>query len=208
MADERLLKLKEKNRKTRSKFVVKESKFSARVKSRWRFPRGKHSKVRQMHRGRPKLVSTGFRSPKAVRGLHSSGLEFTTIGNVKELVALNPEKQGAVISKIGNRKRLELLKLALEKKIVILNVKNVEEQIKKIEDSFTAKKKIKEEKSKVKNKKEEDKKKNAEEKKKKEEGEKKSKETKETPSDDSLNKDQEEVKKQKKDIEKTIIKKQ
>ena len=35
--------------KKRMNFVVKESNFSARVKSRWRFPRGKHSKVRQMH---------------------------------------------------------------------------------------------------------------------------------------------------------------
>ncbi|MBT6774545.1 50S ribosomal protein L32e [Candidatus Woesearchaeota archaeon] len=208
MTNERLLELKKKNKKSRSKFVVKESKFSARVKSRWRFPRGKHSKVRQMHKGRPTLVSAGFRSPRAVRGLHSSGLEFATVNNVKELMTLNPEKQGALISKIGNKKKLDLLKLALEKKIAVLNVKNVADAIKKIEDSFSARKKLKEEKTKVKGKKEEDKKKRAEEKKKKEEGEKQSKEEKVTPSGDSLNKDQEEVKKQKKDVEKTIIKKQ
>ncbi len=203
MAEKELLELKRKIKKTRPKFVVKESKFSARVKSRWRFPRGKHSKVRQMHRGRPKLAGAGFRSPQAVRGLHLSGLEPVIVSNLKELAAIKPE-QGIIIAKVGNKRKLDILKLALEKKISILNIKNVELIIKKIEEDFSSRKKIKQEKSKEKTKKEAEKEKKAEEKKKKETEEKEGK----GELDEKLKTQEEEVKEQKKDIEKTIIKKQ
>ena len=159
-----------------------------------------------MHKGRPILVSAGFRTPKEVRGLHSSGLEPVVVNNVKELTALNPEKQGAIIAKIGNRKKLLLLKLALEKNISVFNVNNIEEIMKKIEESFIVRKKSKEDKSKEKSKKEEEKKKKAEEKKKKEKTEKQKNESTESSAEPVIKEEEED--KQKKDIEKTIIKKQ
>lgn len=157
---EKLLELRNNAKKVKPRFVVKESKFSARVKSRWRFPRGKHSKVRQMHKGRPALPSTGFGSPKEVRGLHSSGLEMVVVHNRKDLESLDAQKQGAVISgKVGKKKKMELLALAAEKKITVLNVKDLSKEIEKIKGSFEERKKLKKERLSKASKKEEEKKK-------------------------------------------------
>ena len=206
MEIKKLLEVRKRIKKNKPTFVVKETNFSARVKRRWRFPRGKHSKVRQMHRGRPKLVNVGFGVPKAVRGLHSSGLETVIVHNKKELLSINPEKQGAIIAGIGNNKKLKLLELAKEKNIALFNIKDLEKAIEEIKSSFANRKKEKEDKSKEKSKKEIEKKKKADEKKQKEEG-KSEKESK--PSEvieQKHNKDQEDE--EKKAIEKTIIKKQ
>jgi len=165
----KLLELRKKARKSKPNFVVKESKFSARVKSRWRFPRGKHSAVRQMHKGRPALASVGYGAPKAVRGLDKSGLQKVVVGNVKQLSLLNKTTQGAVISgSVGNKNRLAILELAKKEKIAVLNVKDIDKLTAKITDNFNARKKLKEEKLKQKDKKKAEKEKKAEEKKKKE----------------------------------------
>jgi large subunit ribosomal protein L32e len=195
------LELRKKIKSKKPTFVVKESKFSARVKSRWRFPRGKHSKTRQMHRGRANLVSTGYGSPNLVKGLHSSGLEMVLIGNEKSLLLLNPKTQGAIISStVSMKNKLKLLKSAEENKIEIVNVKDIKESIKVIEENFSARVKLKSERIKERTKKQEDKKKKAEEKKKKEE--KKNTEAK------SVDEIKEENDKQKEMAEKTITKKQ
>lgn len=175
--DKKLLELRNKANKKKPGFVVKESNFSARVKSRWRFPRGKHSKVRQMHCGRPALPGTGYGSPKEVRGLHPSGLEMVVVNNGKELESLDAQKQGAVISSnVGMKKRMGLLALALEKKIMVLNVKDPAKEIEMIKNNFEGRKKLKKEKLSLASKKEEEKKKKAEERKVKEEKEKAEKE--------------------------------
>ena len=194
--ERKLLDLRKKAKKEKPDFVVKESKFSARVKSRWRFPRGKHSAVRQVHRGRPALVSIGYGSPRAVRGLHSSGLEKVLVHNLQELLTVNPGVQGAVIaSTVGKKKKLELLKASQEKKIPVLNVKDVGKLSESIMGEFTARKEAKGKKLQEKSKKVEDKKKKAEDKK------KEKKEAKEGSVE-------EKVQQEKKMVEKTITKRQ
>jgi len=162
MADK--LKVRNERNKTKPGFVVKESKFSSGVKSRWRFPRGKHSKVRQMHKGRPALPSVGYGSPKEVKGLHKSGLEMVVVKNKDEMEKINTEKQGVIIaSTVGNKKRTELLKLAKEKSITILNVKDIDSSLESISKEFEERKKVKKEKLVQMSKKEEEKIKKAEE---------------------------------------------
>ncbi|MBU0460170.1 MAG: hypothetical protein KKH52_02620 [Nanoarchaeota archaeon] len=163
--------IRKKNKKP--DFIVKEAKFCARVKTRWRFPRGKHSKVRQMHRGRQALPTPGYGAPKTVKHQHRSGLLMVVVHNQKDLSSLNPEKEGAVIaSTVGKKNKLVILKLAEEKKIKIINVKDVSATVLKMENEFTEKKKLKTEKLTERSKKKEEKKKKAEEKKEKEAKEK------------------------------------
>ena len=196
-------------KKNKPNFVVKESKFSARVKSRWRFPNGKHSKVRQMHKGRPVLPSLGFGSPKSVRGLHPSGLEPVQIFKVTDLDNIEVAKQGAMISaNVGKRKKLEILKVATEKKITVLNVSDVVKMVDKIRSALTDKKKIKTDRIAKKNKRETEKKKKAEEKKKAAEKKEASKLEKEVSIEEKAEKMQKEQQKQKEIVEKTITKRQ
>jgi len=192
------------NSRKKMSFVVKESNFSARVKSRWRFPRGKHSKVRQMHKGRPALPNPGYGAAVSVKGLHISGLKPIVVNNSNELLGLDVKTEGAIISgKIGNRKRLKLLNLASEKKITLLNVKDLANLTKKIQDYLTERKKVKQDKLKKKSDKEAEKRKKAEKKKEKEDKDKSAESV-----EDKIQKSEEEKKEQKKLAEKTITKKQ
>src|SRR3989344_2221743 len=139
MMKEQLLKLRKEMKKPA--FVVKESNFSARVKVRWRFPRGRHSKVRQMHCGRPAMPNPGYGAPAEVRGLHQSGLEMVVVRNAQELQVLNPKTQGAIIAaSVGNKKKISLLELAQQKKITLLNVKDASTAAKKLVSDFEQRK--------------------------------------------------------------------
>jgi len=160
--------LKKRNQTKKPDFTLKESKFVARIKRRWRFPRGKHSPVRQRHKGRQALPTPGYGSPKIVRGLHPSGFSPVIVNNKNDLLSLNKEFEAALISgNVGIRKKVELLNLALENKISVLNVKDVPAFLESVKTSLSDRKKGRQEKMTQKKKKEEEKKKKAEEKEKK-----------------------------------------
>ncbi len=127
--------------KRKPDFLIRESKFSAKVKKRWRFPRGKHSKRRQFHRGRPPMPTPGYGAPKSAHGLDRSGLVPVRIQRAQDLESFDSRTQGAVISStMGSRKKIELLKLAQQKKITVLNVKDIASKIATIEKLFAERK--------------------------------------------------------------------
>ncbi len=153
-------------KKSQPNFVVKESHFSRRIESRWRYPYGRHSKVRQMHCGRPAMPNPGYGAPAEVRGLDQSGLEMVVVHNANELLAVNPKTQGAILgSSVGKKKKLSLLELAQQKGLPVLNVKDVAASIETIKTDFVKRKELRKEKLARAGKKEEEKKKKAEEKK-------------------------------------------
>jgi len=89
----------------------------------WRAPKGRHSKTRKKRKGYPIKVMIGFKKttkPKSVM-----------IHNIKQLENM---KKGeiAIIGKIGMKKRIELIKKAKEKGIIIQNL-NVNKMLKKIQ---------------------------------------------------------------------------
>jgi len=164
----KLIQLRTQAKRRKPYFVVKESHHGGRVRVRWRFPQGIHSQVRQMHKGKPAMPTTGYRSPRAVRGLHSSGLRPVVVHTSTQLLSLNPAQEGAVLgATVGQRKRLELLQQAAENKIRILNVKNSLQAAASIAQGLKERQKTRQEKIKVKSTKEEEKKQKAAEKKKK-----------------------------------------
>ncbi|MBI4981242.1 50S ribosomal protein L32e [Candidatus Woesearchaeota archaeon] len=206
----KLLSLRNQNKKRKPHFVVHESTSYPRMKPKWKKTRGNSSGVRQKWRGRRATVNPGYGSPQEVKGLHSSGLEKVIVNNAAELLALNHATQGAVIaSSVGNRKRAELLKLAQEKKIRILNVKNVPKLVEKLSSELAVRKKVKSEKKSVKGKKEEEKKKKAEEKLKKEKEEAdKAKADKKEGKEKTAEENKTAQEEQKEAIEKELIKRQ
>ena len=89
---------------------------------KWRRPKGMHSKLRRRIKYRPPMVSVGYRAPKKVRGLHSSGFEEIMIHNPSQLEGMDPKRQAArVAATVGYKKRLEIEKKASEMGIHILN---------------------------------------------------------------------------------------
>jgi outer membrane biosynthesis protein TonB len=157
------------------------------------------------------MPNPGYSSPSAVKGLHSSGLKKVMVNNIAELLAVDTKVLGAVLAgNLGAKKRLELLKIALEKKIKVLNFKDLNKLKEKIETDFATRKKAKQEKFSEKNKKQEEKKKKAEEKKKKEEEEKKKAAVeKETGAEKGVEEKLKTIQEEQKEIvEKTITKRQ
>jgi large subunit ribosomal protein L32e len=123
---QRLLRARKELKQKKPKFVRQESWRYLRVKKRWRRPRGIDSKMREKLAGRPSSVSIGYSSPRAVRGLHPSGLEEVLIYRPEDLAEVNPERQAVRIAHtVGARKRAEILEKAKELKITVLNPQGV-----------------------------------------------------------------------------------
>ncbi len=199
-----LLEHRKKVKGAKPRFVVKESKFAARVKSRWRYPRGKHSKVRQQHRGRVALPNPGFGSPKAVRGLDKSGLEPVLVRSLTDVAGVNKEAQGVIVSGLlGGRKRVALLKAIQEAGLVVLNVKDVTAVISGIEAGVAERKKKRAAKKSAKKEKDEKKKKKAAEKEAKD-AKKDEKKSEDASVEDAVKKEEA----QRKEAEKVMTKKQ
>ena len=87
----------------------------------WRKPKGRHNKMRLRRKSHVQTIS--FSSPKAVKGLHSSGKEEIMIFNINDLAKVDKKEQVARLSStLGTKKRLDILKKAFKEKIKILNI--------------------------------------------------------------------------------------
>ncbi|MBS3150989.1 hypothetical protein J4443_01245 [Candidatus Woesearchaeota archaeon] len=103
-----------------------------RLRVKWRRPRGIHSKLRLNKAGHIKKPSQGFRAPRKER------IPSTTfIEGIKDLVNAKPSI--LLSSKLGLKKKLEILKRAGELKLNVLNIKNIDEFISKANESMEKK---------------------------------------------------------------------
>jgi len=108
------------------KFRRQESWRYKRVRNTWRKPHGIDSKMRKKVKGWPASPTTGYRSPKKTRGLHPSGFVETRVQSVEDLEGIDPELQAIRIARtVGGRKRVEILALAEEKGIHVLNPRTI-----------------------------------------------------------------------------------
>jgi len=104
------------------KFRRQESWRYKRVPDKWRRPHGVDSKMRKKVKGWPVCPTTGYRSPKKSRGLHPSGFVETRVHSVVDMGGIDPELQAIRIARrVGGRKRVEILALAEERGIHVLN---------------------------------------------------------------------------------------
>ncbi len=93
-----------------------------RVGDSWRKPRGVDSKMRKEKSGKPPLVKIGYRKPKSERGIHPSGYHEVLVHNPQEAEEVDPETQAIrIASTVGERKREEILEVAVEQNIKVLN---------------------------------------------------------------------------------------
>lgn len=119
------LALRQKVAENRPDFVRQESWRYRRVGLAWRKPKGiDNHQRRQKFRGRPGLVKVGYGGPKLVRGLHPSGFTDNLVHNVLELQGLDPKTDGVRIAHgVGTKKRLDIVKKAMEQKFKIFNAR-------------------------------------------------------------------------------------
>ncbi|MCK4884793.1 50S ribosomal protein L32e, partial [Candidatus Bathyarchaeota archaeon] len=82
--------------------------------------------MRKKVKGWPPSPCPGYRSPKKTRGLHPSGFVETRVHSVEDLGGIDPELQAIRIARtVGGRKRVDILALAEEKGIHVLNPRTI-----------------------------------------------------------------------------------
>lgn len=121
----RLLRVRRLQKSKIPDFARQESWRYKRIKSSWRRPRGRDSRMRKKDAGWPKSVEIGYRTPKKVRGLHSSGFEEVIVNNPKDLEKVNSKKVVRIGHTVGLRKRLIIIERAKELNLRILNSRGV-----------------------------------------------------------------------------------
>lgn len=88
------------------------------------------------------MVTSGYGSPAAVRGLHSSGVERVLVATEKDIQQVTPTRQGVIIAHtVGNKKRLQLIQLATQKGIAILNFREPQKTTEHIQQQLQERKK-------------------------------------------------------------------
>ncbi len=88
---------------------------------KWRKPKGRHSKMRQKRKSYPASPSIGYRTDTEERA-KINNLYPLMIENMSDLKKANKDSILVLSSRLGSKKKLEIIKKAEEKKIKILNV--------------------------------------------------------------------------------------
>ena len=122
MDKQKLLLIRKLLKQRKPKFVRFNPSHLKRLDDSWRKPKGGDSKVRKKKKGKPRMPTVGFGSPKEVRGLLRDGTKPVIVHNVKEVEAIEEKEVTIIIaSSVGKRKRQEIIKKAEEKGLKVLN---------------------------------------------------------------------------------------
>lgn len=92
-----------------------------RTLQKWRRARGRHSKIRRKRAGYPVSPSIGYGSPCSLSG-RIKGKKPVVVETMKDLARLEEFNIAIISRRVGSRKRLELIKIAREKGIQLLNL--------------------------------------------------------------------------------------
>jgi large subunit ribosomal protein L32e len=126
--DARLIRIAANKKKRKPQFRADQAHRWIRVSDRWRKVRGIDSYTRQKKKGRIAMVSSGYRSPKAIRYLHPSMYKEVLVHNLSDLEGLDADIHAVRIGgSVGARKRQLILAEADAKLLRVLNPGTTEE---------------------------------------------------------------------------------
>ena len=163
---EETLKLRNKRKAKKPKFIRQDAHKKAKVSEKWRKPKGLQSKMRYGKKGYRRSVKSGYGSPAAAKGLTRDGFEAVNVSCIGDLKSITEGQAALISSRVGQKKRAEIAKKADELGIKIINIKDVQEYLKSVSETMQKKKEEKQKHVKEKEKKKAEKEKKAEEKKK------------------------------------------
>jgi len=119
----------------KKKFKTQGSEYK-RVDDSWRKPKGGDSKARLEKKDKPDLVKIGYKKPDSERGIHPSGYREVLVHNVPDVEDVNPETHAIrIASNVGGRKREDILDVAEEKDIKVLNDRREKDEVEDAEEN-------------------------------------------------------------------------
>jgi len=89
-------------------------------KQKWRKPTGRDNKMREKRKGYPAVVKIGYKQDKKLSGVINEKMPMM-IMNIRDLEKIKKNDVG-IIGKVGQKKKIEIAKIAKEKKIKIYNL--------------------------------------------------------------------------------------
>ncbi|GBE20447.1 MAG TPA: 50S ribosomal protein L32e [Candidatus Pacearchaeota archaeon] len=105
----------------KTKFLRRDSKrYSKLGKGRkkqqtWRKPTGRDNKMREKRGGYPAVVSIGYKKSEKLRD------KSIVVKNIKDLDGIKKDEK-VIMGKVGKKKKIEIAKKAMEKKLNIQNL--------------------------------------------------------------------------------------
>ncbi|MDD9953970.1 MAG: hypothetical protein OXR66_06555 [Candidatus Woesearchaeota archaeon] len=138
------LEVKRTMRKKQPKFIRHDTKHKKLAKI-WRKPKGLHNKVGDNRRGYLTKMSTGWQTPRAVRGMTLAGLLPTRVVRVEELTDLDAKKHCVVVGKVGGKRRIAIIEAASKAGLTIMN--GSLDTVKELQEKFEQQTKEKKERS-------------------------------------------------------------
>ncbi|MBD3260807.1 MAG: hypothetical protein GF334_03885 [Candidatus Altiarchaeales archaeon] len=111
------------DKKKTPRFRRQEHGTRKKLDDKWRRPRGIDSKQRVYKRGKGALPAIGYKNPQKTAG-RVNGYLPKLVHNPKDLEGLDPKNQAIIIaSRVGRRKRNQIIVEANQQKIIVLNPK-------------------------------------------------------------------------------------
>jgi len=130
MVEKKILELKAKIKKKKPAFRRTEEYRHAKLKDTWRRPTGKQSKQRQHEKSRGNIPKPGYGTPATLRGCNRQGFLEVLVSNEKEIAAIDPKNQVAIVaSSVGAKKKEKIALKAKELKIKLGNVKRLADDV-------------------------------------------------------------------------------
>lgn len=110
------------------------NKLARLARSGWRKSvQGHDNKQRNRYAGNEKSPTPGYGTPRAVRGMHASGLFEIIVNNVSGLKGADPKKYAArIAATVGNKKKAEIVEAARKLNFKVLNPKYIIKAKKKL----------------------------------------------------------------------------
>ena len=87
---------------------------------KWRAAKGRQNKVRLGIRGKPARPCIGYGQPNEIKN-KVMNFDVVRVENVSQLAGINKKTQGALIAKVGLKKRKQIIEEATKIGIKILN---------------------------------------------------------------------------------------
>jgi len=141
----RLLKIREKIKSRKPKYLRQDAHRVKKLDKKWRRPRGMHSKMRKRLKSYRRNPEIGYGSPKEVKYLNKEGLMPVLIKSKKDIESANENNILIISRTIGLRKKLEILRQVKSKGLKVENIevdKFIEENEKMLKQKKEGKKKI------------------------------------------------------------------